>query len=132
VLRRSYAKDVKRAYPMTWLCTALDSRYRRFARLRGLVISRLDPDAVETRARQVLLDRGATRDALAALLDRECFDEREPSFCPWHGLPLPRGAPSGRELVARMRSEDVRVWCLQAQAPGFESALQRVVEEATA
>lgn len=122
-MSRSYTKDAKRIYPMHWFTVASSQRYRPRAQLGALVLSHLSPDIAAPSVTRLRLDDDCTRQCLVGLLEQECFDRNEPSFYPWHGLPLPRGSPSATALVTALLNQGVPVYRLMAPAPEFRYAL---------
>jgi hypothetical protein len=123
-ISRRYTKDAKRTYPMQWFTTASSRLYRARAQLGALVVSQLSPDIATPSVTPLRLGDDHARRCLVELLEQECFDGSEPSFCPWHGLLLPQGSPSATALVTALRDQDVPVYRLMARAPGFHSALE--------
>jgi hypothetical protein len=106
-LAPAFGKDRKRVYPMRWFTDALGTRFSRGAPLGALVSARLDPNVSGWRLERLNLDRAAVRQAVVQLLHRNCFDGFEPSFCPWHGLPLAGASPPLAGLVDRMRATGI-------------------------
>lgn len=127
-ISRCYTKNAKRIYPMHWFTIASSRRYQRRAPLGALVLSHLSPDIAAPSVTRLCLEDDRERQHLVALLEKECFDRHEPSFRPWHGLPLPQGSPGATALVTALRDQDVSVYRLTAPAPGFGSAFQDLVE----
>jgi len=121
-ISRCYTKDAKRIYPMHWFTVASSHRYCLRAQLGGLVLSHLSPDIAAPTITRLHLDDDCTRQCLVSLLEQECFDRYEPSFYPWHGLPLPHGSPSAAALVTALLEQGVPVYRLTAPARGFRFA----------
>jgi hypothetical protein len=121
-ISRQYTKDAKRIFPMHWFTVASSHTYRRHARLGALVLSRLSPNVGTPHIARLDLSDGRTREELISLVQRESFDTHEPSFYPWHGLPLPQGAAQAAALVTAIASQDIPVYRFVAPAPGFKAA----------
>ena len=128
-LTRRYGKDAKRVYPMTWFAEATGTHYLRSAPLGAIVVTRLEPGLARDVLERTDLGDPGEREALAALLDAECFDGDEPSFCPWHELPLPSGGVTGGHAVEALRARGVPVYRFAASTSRFRSRLEQLLAE---
>jgi hypothetical protein len=111
-LRPVFAKDSKRTYPMMWFAEAAGVRFLPRAPLGAVVLTRCAPDAASAEPEPIDLRSGSGRARLTAALASQVFDTAEPSFLPWHGLPLPRGAPAVTRIVDQLGAAGVAAFAL--------------------
>lgn len=130
-LAMSFQKSHKRVYPMTWFTDAVGSRFEHAAPLDLLVVSRLDPAAEERHVRRLDPDAPADRRLLLDLLADNRFDHLEPSFLPWHGLPLPTPALDDAEVLDRFTATGTPIVSLTL-GPGHLRDLAHHLEEVRA
>jgi hypothetical protein len=126
-LSHRYGKDAKRTYPMSWFSKAVGRAYRRSAPVGAIVLSRLSPDVGRPFVQPVDLDDAGERAAVAQLLSHECFDDAEPSFCPWHDLSLPAGAPDATLLLDELIAQQVPVYRLQTGPASLRATLADLI-----
>ncbi|KOX14243.1 hypothetical protein ADL05_16730 [Nocardiopsis sp. NRRL B-16309] len=121
-----FDKDTKRIYPMSWFTDATGASYAASAPLGTLVITRLIPGTGRSELRELDLGTEADRGRVIDLFTRECFDQAEPSFLPWHGMSLPRSPWTADRIVSRLETACVRVLALEAE-PGDLSVLEEIL-----
>lgn len=87
--------------------------YQRSAKLAQLYL--MDGPWTSERA-FVPLDRFNAAELAEAetLLQQESFDDKEPSFAPWHGWSMPACRPDWRAFLQRAASAGVSIWRVQS------------------
>ncbi|KQR11669.1 hypothetical protein [Cellulomonas sp. Leaf334] len=113
-LRYAFDKDTKRIYPMSWFTDATNTRFVPSATLGTLVLSRLEVARGASELRELDLTHDVDRRMLVDVLQDESFDSHEPSFLPWHGLPMPVLCWPPEKVADALRDAGVRVVVLRA------------------
>lgn len=120
-LNDRFDKAGKRTYPMAWLSEVYQRPYRSHGRLAGIVLCRVSPDIERTDLRELAIE-GCDREPALDCLRASAFDEHEPSFLPWHGLPVPRNAPDPGHLLDRLRAAGGKVFSLAVPVSQLDDA----------
>lgn len=113
-LLAGFDKDTKRIYPMSWFTDATKTAYASSAPLGSVVLTRLVPGMGRSELRELDLNADTDRANVVDLFERECFDQHEPSFLPWHGMPLPRSPWTAERIVTELAAGRVDVLALEA------------------
>lgn len=127
-LEAAFSVDHKRIYPMIWLSEALHARYVRRAPVGAVVFAHLAPGLNGASLRELRTEPHREREQILGALSAACFDTTEPSFLPWHGLPLPDDAPPLTALVERLALAGARFFSLEMN-PNAVSTLFELLEE---
>jgi hypothetical protein len=120
-LSDQFDKAGKRTYPMCWLREVYGRPYRTAGRLAAIVLCQVSPDLERTELRElnfVNTDREQALNCLRA----SAFDDHEPSFLPWHGLPTPRNAPELCHLLDRLSATGGKLIALDVPVSQLDEA----------
>ena len=116
-----FDKAGKRTYPMRWLREVYGRPYRNAGQLGAIVLCQVSPDIERTVFRELDLD-GADREQALSCLRASAFDDHEPSFLSWHGLPTPRNAPELGHLLDRLSAAGGKVISLAVPVNQLDDA----------
>lgn len=116
-----FDKAGKRTYPMRWLREVYGRPYRNAGQLAAIVLCQVSRDIERTVFRQLDLD-GADREQALSCLRASAFDDHEPSFLPWHGLPIPRNAPELGHILDRLSAAGGKVISLAVPVNQLDDA----------
>lgn len=87
----TFDKERKRTYPLAWLSQAAGCKFVRQSHLAALVFLRVSPKVTKFRPTRIPLH---DRALAGGLLAKVVFADQDPSFMPWHGLPMPSPDPA--------------------------------------
>jgi hypothetical protein len=111
-----FTKLRKRLYPMHWLSESLKTKYSPGAPLGAMVLPRVHDTPEPASVMRCDLSNASDWQQVLAIMKAQNFDDQEDGLLPWHGLPLPGGAPALENLLTRMRVLGLPIYRLTLRA----------------
>lgn len=103
----SFTKDKKRTYPMMFLCDAFNRKFQRSSNINFIFLSHLDINNETDVIRE--LDYCKDKEVIMNIIESQLFDNREPSFEPWHGLKIDNRSNTCEKLIENLRENNCKI-----------------------
>ena len=103
----SFTKDRKRTYPMMFLCDAFNKKFQRSSNINYIFLSHLDINNKVDEIRE--LEYFKDKNMIMNVLESQLFDNREPSFEPWHGLKIDNSSNTCEKFIENLRKNNCRI-----------------------
>lgn len=123
-LTNVFDKIHKRIYPMMWLCDSMNIQFLKSHRIQHVFFSHLDIACEQDMIKK--LDYEEDSQFICQSLEKQLFDNREPSFNPWHGLEIKENSNSVKQLVKNMLDSGCKAYCVHINPARLDCLTQYI------